>query len=92
MKKIVWIILISLMIVPAANAAIVAKVGILEITDKDVDNRLKQLPPQYKDTYSSKAGRKMLVKQLVQEKLIYLQARSENYDTNALVLQQLTKE
>ena len=89
MKKIVLIILISLMIVPAANAAIVAKVGTLEITDKDVDTRLKQLPPQYKATYASEEGRKMLVEQLVQEKLIYLQARSENYDTNALVLQQL---
>jgi len=33
----------------------------------------------------------MLVEQLVQEKLIYLQARSENYDTNAEVLKQLEK-
>lgn len=91
MKKIVLIILISLMMLPAANAAIVAKVGTLEITDKDVDTRLKQLPPQYKATYASEAGRKMLVEQLVQEKLIYLQARSEKYDTNALVLKQLEK-
>jgi peptidyl-prolyl cis-trans isomerase C len=91
MKKIVLIILISLMMLPVANAKIVAKVGTLEITDKDVDTRLKQLPPQYKASYASEAGRKMLVEQLVQEKLIYLQARSENYDTNALVLTQLEK-
>lgn len=91
MKKIVLIILISLMMLPAANAQIVAKVGTLEITDKDVNTRLKQLPPQYKASYASEAGRKMLVEQLVQEKLIYLQARSENYDTNALVLKQLEK-
>ena len=91
MKKIVLIILISLMMLPAADATIVAKVGTLEISDKDVDTRLKQLPPQYKASYASEEGRKMLVEQLVQEKLIYLQARSENYDTNALVLKQLEK-
>jgi peptidyl-prolyl cis-trans isomerase C len=91
MKRIVLSILISLMIMPTANAAIVAKVGSLEITDKDVDTRLKQLPPQYKATYASEAGRKMLVEQLVQEKLIYLQAKDENYDTNALVLEQVDK-
>ncbi len=91
MKKIVLVILISLMMLPAANAAVVAKIGILEITDKDVDARLKQLPPQYKASYTSEAGRKMLVEQLVQEKLIYLRARNEKYDTNAEVLKQLEK-
>lgn len=91
MKKIVLIFLISLMMLPAANAAVVAKVGTLEITDEDVDARFKQLPPQYKATYASEVGRKMLVEQLVQEKLIYLQAKNENYDTNALVLKQLEK-
>jgi peptidyl-prolyl cis-trans isomerase C len=91
MKKIVLAILISLMMLPAANAAVVAKVGTLEITDEDVDTRLKQIPPQYKATYASEAGRKMLLEQLVQEKLIYIQAGKEKYDTNAEVQKQLEK-
>lgn len=91
MKKIVLVVLISLMMLPAANATVVAKVGTLEIADKDIDARLQQLPPQYKASYASEEGRKMLVEQLVQEKLIYLQARNEKYDTNAEVLKQLEK-
>ena len=64
MKKIGLVILISLMMLPGANAAVVAKVGTLKITDKDVDSRLKQLPPQYKASYASEAGRRYLSKSL----------------------------
>ena len=85
-------ILISLMLLPAAvNAAVVAKVGGLEITDEDVSARLSQLPPQYQASYDSEAGRKMLLDQLVQEKLLYLRAAAEKYDTNAAVVKQIEK-
>jgi len=89
MKKIVWAIVISLMVLTAANAAVLVKVGTLEITDKDVAAKLQQIPPQYKTAYTSEEGRKSLVNQLVQEKLIYIQARNEKYDTNAVVMEQL---
>ena len=91
MKKTVLVTLFSLMMLSSASAAVVAKVGTFEITDKDVEIRLQQLPPQYKASYASEAGRKILVEQLVQEKLIYIQASSEKYDTNADVLKQLEK-
>lgn len=89
MKKIVLVILISLMILPAVNAEVLLRVGNLEITDKDIDTKLQQVPPNYKAAYSSEDGRKRLLEQLVQEKLIYIQARNEKYDTNAAVLKQL---
>ena len=88
-KNIVLAILISLMVLPAAQAAVVAKVGSHEITETDVDARLAQLPPQYKASYDSEAGRKRLLDQLVQEKLIYIQAAKEKYDNNSDVVAQL---
>jgi len=91
-KNTILAILISLMMLPAAvNAAVVAKVGSLEITDKDVDQRLAQIPAQYKASYNSEEGRKMLLGQIVQEKLIYIQAAKEKYDSNAAVVEQLEK-
>jgi len=90
-KNMVMAILISLIMLPAAHAAVVATVGSLEITDKDVEARLAQLPAQYKASYDSDAGRKMLLDQLVQEKLIYLQAANKAYDTNPAVVKQLEK-
>jgi len=90
-KNIVLAILAGFMMLTAANAAVVATVGSLEITDADVDARLAQLPPQYKASYDSEAGRKMLRDQLVQEKLIYIQAADQKYDTNDAVVKQLEK-
>jgi len=90
MKKIVLGIFISLMMaLPSAHAKVVAKVGNMEITDQEVDARLQQLPPQYKNAFASEAGKKQFVDQLTQEKLLYLQAQKEKYDTNAEVLAQL---
>ena len=89
MKKVVLGILISLMILPTANAKIVAKVGDIEITDQEVAERMQQIPPQYQNAFASEEGKKQFIEQLTQEKLIYLQARKEKYDTNAEVLRQL---
>jgi len=90
MKKIVLGIFISLMMVlPSAHAKVVATVDNLEITDQEVDARLQQLPPQYQNAFSSEDGKKKFVDQLTQEKLLYLQAKKEKYDSNAEVLKQL---
>ena len=53
MKKVVLGILISLMILPTANAKIVAKVGDIEITDQEVAERMQQIPPQYQNAFAS---------------------------------------
>ncbi len=89
MKGIIAGILISLMAVPAAHAKVVAKVGNLEITEQEVARRIQQMPPQYQSAFASEQGKKKFIDQLTQEKLIYLQAKKENYDTNADVLKQL---
>ncbi len=91
MKKIVLAVLISLMMLSSADAKVVAKVGNMEITDQEVAARLKQLPPQYKNAFASEEGQKRFIDQLTQEKLIYLEAQKEKYDTNAEVLKQVAQ-
>lgn len=89
MKKIVLGLLISLMVLPAAHAKVVAKVGNLEISDQEVAERMQQIPAQYHSALASEEGKKQFIEQLAQEKLIYFQAKKENYDANAEVLRQL---
>ena len=92
MKKIVSGILFVLVVFPAAvNAKVLANVGGLEITDRDVAARMAQIPPEYKRAFATEDGQKRLIEQLTQEKLIYLKAKKENYETNADVLKQLER-
>ncbi len=102
MKHLIMGVLVSLMMIQIAGATdpksadkaalkVVAKVNGMDITNKDVDARLAQIPPQYRSVYASEQGRKKFVEQMIQERLIYLQALKEKYDTNGQVLEQLEK-
>ncbi|WDP90126.1 MAG: peptidylprolyl isomerase [Desulfobacter sp.] len=98
MKDLVMGILFCLLAVQAAGAAgaetsdkVVAKVEGFEITEQDVAARLEQMPPQYKTAFASEEGKKKFIDQLVQERLVYLQAEKEKYDTDAQVIKQLAR-
>jgi peptidyl-prolyl cis-trans isomerase C len=70
----------------ADTPVILAKIGSIQISSTEFMQRVKQLPAQYRNFYSSGEGKKLLLNQLVDEKLIYLAASREKYDQRKDVL------
>lgn len=71
----------------ADTSVILAKIGTIQISSTEFMQRVKQLPAQYRNFYSSGEGKKLLLNQLVDEKLIFLAASREKYDQKKAVLE-----
>lgn len=97
MNKIMASLLVALLVVPVLHAQadagsnVVAKVGDLEITEQDFEAQVTQMPPKYKNAYSTEEGRKKLIDRMTQEKLIYLQAEKEKYATRPNVIKDISR-
>lgn len=95
MKKIAAVMMVGLMVVFGAGTVwgkdVLATVGDLEITARDIADRIQQMPPDYQKFYNTDQGKSQLLGQMVKEKLVYLQSKKEGYDTNAEVLAELER-
>jgi peptidyl-prolyl cis-trans isomerase C len=83
MKKILLALLIGVTMLSAETT--LATVGALSISDADLKDRLDNLPPQYAAYYSSEEGKAKLLKQLIDEKLLFLEAKANGYSDKAEV-------
>jgi len=73
-------ILISL---SSASSEVLAQVNDEKITKKDLQERLETLPEQQAAAYSSPEGKAALVSMLVNEKLVYKEAKKQGLDRDA---------
>ena len=63
-----------------SNEKVLAKVNDVEITEKDVDRFLSDIGPQMAAQFQSEEGRKRIVEELVNQELLYLDAKSNKLD------------
>jgi peptidyl-prolyl cis-trans isomerase C len=85
------LLIFLLLLLALNNAKTLAKVEDKIITDDDLQARLDSMPSQYIPFYSSAEGKKKLLTQLVNEKLLYLQAKKNNYEKNTEVADLIAK-
>ncbi len=87
-------LLLVLMLVCAASQAeskVLATIGTAKITEEDVDFRLKKLPAQYATYYNTEDGKKKLLEQMIDEKVLYLEAKNRYDEKNPEVAAFLEK-
>ncbi len=75
----------------SAETKILATIGDQTITAADLQARLEAMPAQYSSFYATADGKKKLLTQLVQEKLLYLEAKTKKLDKDPEVLTALDK-
>lgn len=84
MKKISVFIIILLFIMLGASASaqnkVLATIGSEKITIDDFNDRLEELPAQFRGYYSSEQGKNKFLEQLIQERLLYLQAKAKGIE------------
>lgn len=90
MKKIIFS-LIAIGVIMLNAGTIVASIGDVVITSEDVEERVKSLPPQYSTYYSSPEGKQKVLKQMIEEKLIYLEAENKGLGKNPEVIKMADK-
>lgn len=73
------LLLVLMLALVQAEGKVLATIGTDKITEDDINARLKKLPAQYATYYSSEEGKKKLLDQMIDEKVIYLEA-TKHYD------------
>lgn len=71
------------------NEGVAARIGNKKISNEEVDMKLDQLPPQQKDDFKGESGRAKLVDMIINEELLYLDAKSKNLSNDRDVKEQL---
>ena len=91
MKKLGFLLLLIGVFVYAADSkAIVATIATNNhITAGDVQARIETMPSQYSAIYTTPDGKRKILDQLVEEKLLALEANAKGYSSNAEVLKML---
>ncbi len=67
------------------------KVGSSSLTVKDLAEKIEAMPAQYKEYYSSQEGKKQLIDNIKKEFLVLEYAKTQHYDNNKDVVDQLNK-
>lgn len=68
---------------------VLLRVGDSKLTTTELDAKLEELPPQYKEFYSSAEGKKQIIDNYKKEFLVYEKAKKEGYEKVDAVLEQL---
>lgn len=89
MKKLFLALMIGATMIQAATT--LATIGDTTITSEDITERLNSLPPQYAAYYASADGRAKILKQMIDEKLLYLEAQSKGLAENPEVIKTAEK-
>ncbi|MFC1516955.1 peptidylprolyl isomerase [Candidatus Margulisiibacteriota bacterium] len=85
-KIIIYIMVLSLISgLSFAAGKVIVTVGEEKITIDDFKERLEELPPQFRGYYSSEQGKSKFLDQLIQERLLYLDARAKRMDSETEV-------
>lgn len=74
-----------------AEGKVLATIGPDKITEEDVEYRLKKLPAQYAAYYGTEDGKKKLLEQMIDEKVLYLEAKNRYDEKNQDVAKFLEK-
>jgi peptidyl-prolyl cis-trans isomerase C len=87
------ILLIGLLAFAAVQAEgkVLATIGSDKITEADLDYRLQKLPAQYATYYGTEEGKQKLLEQMIDEKVLYLEAQKRYDEKNADVAKFLAK-
>lgn len=94
MKKVTVVVMLGISLLLSAfifglTDKVILRVGDSSLTQKQLEERIATLPPQYQEYYSSADGKKILIDSIKKEFLVYEMARKDKYDTNKDVLAQL---
>ena len=75
---------------PGGEKALI-RVGSSSLTAKELDEKIEAMPAQYKEFYSSQEGKKQLIDNIKKEFLVLEYAKTQHYDNNKDVVDQLNK-
>ena len=67
------------------------KVGASSLTSQELEEKIEAMPAQYKEYYSSQEGKKQLIDNIKKEFLILEYAKTQRYENNKDVVEQLNK-
>lgn len=70
---------------------VLAKIGDTAITDKDLDEKIKAMPPRVVGRFQSPAGRKNLLNSMVELDLLFREAEKEGLDRDKETLERLAE-
>jgi peptidyl-prolyl cis-trans isomerase C len=73
----------------AGSAAVVARVGGRAITEADLDARLEDIPQLARPEYSGPVGRSRMLRQMIEEEVLYRAALDDHLDRDAAVQRRL---
>ncbi|MDD3643113.1 MAG: peptidyl-prolyl cis-trans isomerase [Candidatus Krumholzibacteria bacterium] len=71
------------------NAGLAARVGDVKITQKEIDDRIEKIGPQFRSRYTGREGRARYVDTVIDEELLYLAARETDLRYDDEVKEQL---
>jgi len=76
---IITLIVLNVLAVNVQAEEVLAKVGSEKITEQDLEYKLRSFPQKFQEFYSTDSGRDVLLKQLIKERMFYLEAKKKNY-------------
>lgn len=79
-------------VAPEDSDAVLVKVGRDVITRRTVDQRLQEIPEQYRSTYATPEGRQQLLDRLIEERLWLQDAVSNGVEKREAIQQQLAQQ
>lgn len=70
---------------------VLAKIGDMVITDRDLDEKIKAMPPRVVGRFQSTAGKKNLLNSMVELELIYREAEKEGLDRDKETVERIAE-
>jgi parvulin-like peptidyl-prolyl isomerase len=70
---------------------VLAKIGDMVITDKDLDEKIKAMPPRVVGRFQSPAGKRNLLNSMVELELIYREAEKEGLDRDKETVERIAE-
>ncbi len=94
MKKVLVVVMLVVFLFSVAFSfgltdKVILRVGSSTLTQKQLEEKVESLPPQYKEYYSTVDGKKILIDSIKKEYLVYEMAKKSKYDNNKNVQEQL---
>lgn len=72
---------------PKPSDKVLARVGHVNITERDLKERLADIPEYYRPQYTTPEGRIELLEKMIQEEVLYQAAQDAGYDRNPEVVE-----